>query len=77
MSPSIENSDLGDHDARDAPGCVDERALERAEIAMRIDDDLGARQPAAVDDARVVELVGEHDVARTDSSDVSTPTFAA
>jgi hypothetical protein len=33
---------------------------------MWIDDDAGARESAAVDDARVVELVGEHDVVGTE-----------
>ena len=33
---------------------------------MRHDDDLGLREPAAVDDAGVIELVGEHDVARAE-----------
>jgi hypothetical protein len=37
--------------------------LEVVEVAVVVDEGLRARQPAAVDDRRVVELVGEDDVA--------------
>src|SRR3712207_8755380 len=37
--------------------------LEVLEVAVVVDERVGAGQPAAVDDARVVELVGEDHVA--------------
>jgi hypothetical protein len=37
--------------------------LEMVEIAVVVDEHVGAREPAAVDDRGVVELIGEHDVA--------------
>jgi hypothetical protein len=41
-----------------------QRVRERVEVGVRVDDGLGSRQPAAVDDRGVVELVREHDPAR-------------
>ena len=41
-----------------------EQLVEVRDVGVAVDRDVGLRQPAAVDDARVVELVGEHDVVR-------------
>ena len=43
--------------------CFLQRLLEGVEVAVLIDDAVGLRQPNAIDDARVVELIGDHDIA--------------
>ena len=65
-SPSIENTESVTISRPAAPSraaVAAQAPLEVLDVAVAVDDDLGARQPAAVDDRGVVELVGEDRVA--------------
>ena len=46
------------------------------DVAVAVDEGLGPRQPAAVDDAGVVELVGEDDACRAGASAAIVPVLA-
>ena len=54
---------LGDDERRSRPGLL-QAPLEVVHVVVAVDEDLSARQPAAVDDRGVVELVREDDLAR-------------
>ena len=58
----MEKTALGD-DQRRRPPARGKRSCERVQVAVLIDDRLGARQAAAVDDRRVVQRVGQDHVA--------------
>ena len=51
------------HDQRPAVVRVAQAPGQVVDVAVAVDERLGAREPAAVDDRRVVELVGEDDLA--------------
>ena len=61
-SPSIENTPSVTISAAAAVG-VAQAPLEVVDVRVAVDERLRARQPAAVDDRGVVELVGEDDLA--------------
>ena len=67
-SPSIENTVSLTTTARRSPRAGEQR-VEMVEVAVAVDRDVGAAQPAAVDDRRVVQLVGadEHVAVRRTS----------
>ena len=52
--------------SRRRPRVGRDELAERVEVGVRIDDDASAREAAAVDDAGVVQRVGEDDVVRAD-----------
>ena len=54
---------VGDDQRAAPPRACAQAPGEVLDVAVVVDEDLGARQPAAVDDRGVVELVGEDDVA--------------
>ncbi len=58
-SPSIENTPSVTISAP-RPRALRDPPREVVDVAMVVDEHLGAREPAAVDDRRMVELVGEH-----------------
>ena len=62
-SPSIENTVSVTTSARRGAAVAQQR-VEVVEVAVAVDGDVGAREPAAVDDRRVVELVGAHEHVR-------------
>ena len=63
-SPSIENTESVTITRR-SPAVAAQAPVEVLHVAVAVHDDLRARQPAAVDDRRVVELVREDHIAAT------------
>ena len=60
---AVHREDAVGDDQRAAPAGLAQPPGEVLEVAVAVDEGLGAGEPAAVDDAGVVELVGEDDLA--------------
>ena len=67
---------VGDDQRAAALGLTGDPPGEVLDVAVVVDERLGAREPAAVDDRGVVELVGEDHVAPRGPAPRSTPTLA-
>ena len=70
---AVHREDAVGDDQRAAPLGLAQAPREVVDVAVVVDEGLGPRQPAAVDDRGVVELVGEDDLAARRASAETTP----